>query len=121
MDDEGSRERLLRADAEAVALLRSIGAELGALADAQRDVATDDEHDPEGSTLAWERSQADSLRRETEQRRTWIAAALKTLDEGRYGTCANCGRRIPEGRLEARPWTTLCVDCAGRVPGVRHH
>ena len=121
MDEEDQRERLLRADAEAVALLRSIGAELGALADAQRDVATDDEHDPEGSTLAWERSQADALRRETEQRRAWIADALRALDQGRYGVCSNCGRPIAEGRLEARPWTTLCVECAGKPSVVGHH
>jgi DnaK suppressor protein len=121
MDQEASRERLLRADAEAVALLRSIGAELGALADAQRDVATDDEHDPEGSTLAWERSQADSLRRETEQRRAWIAEALHALDRGSYGICTNCGQPIAEGRLEVRPWTTLCRDCAGKPTAVGHH
>ncbi len=121
MDEEASRERLLRADAEAVALLRSIGVELDALADAQRDVANDDEHDPEGSTLAWERSQAVALRRETEQRRAWIAEALRAVDEGRYGVCANCGRPIAEGRLEARPWTTLCVDCAGKSTAVGHH
>ncbi|WP_210481090.1 TraR/DksA C4-type zinc finger protein [Naasia sp. SYSU D00948] len=120
MREQAARERLLRADTEAVILLKSIQAELGSLADAQRDVATDDEHDPEGSTLAWERSQADALRREAEQRRAWIADALRALDEGRYGRCASCGRAIADGRLEARPWTTLCVECAAK-PGMGGH
>ena len=41
--------------------------------------------------------------------------ALEKLDEGTYGICDRCGALIPEERLEARPWTSLCVeDAAGR-------
>jgi DnaK suppressor protein len=40
-----------------------------------------------------------------------IDAALKRIEDGTYGTCTNCGTRIPEERLEARPWATLCIRC----------
>lgn len=40
-----------------------------------------------------------------------IEAALKRIDEGTYGICANCGKQIPEERLEALPWATLGIDC----------
>ena len=36
----------------------------------------------------------------------------KKLDEGSYGECDECGKPIAEGRLEALPWATLCVDDA---------
>jgi DnaK suppressor protein len=38
--------------------------------------------------------------------------ALAKLDEGSYGTCDDCGARIPEGRLEVHPWAVRCVACA---------
>jgi RNA polymerase-binding transcription factor DksA len=41
-----------------------------------------------------------------------IRAALRRMDEGTYGTCANCGAEIPAARLEALPTATLCINCA---------
>jgi RNA polymerase-binding transcription factor DksA len=41
-----------------------------------------------------------------------IRAALKRMDEGTYGTCANCGAEIPAARLAALPTATLCINCA---------
>jgi RNA polymerase-binding protein DksA len=41
-----------------------------------------------------------------------IDAALRRLDAGTYGTCTNCGREIAPERLDARPWASLCIDCA---------
>ena len=38
--------------------------------------------------------------------------ALARWDAGDYGICANCGRPIPQGRLEVRPFARLCVPCA---------
>ncbi len=39
-----------------------------------------------------------------------IDAALARIDGGAYGTCAVCGEPIPEERLEAVPYATLCVE-----------
>ncbi len=41
-----------------------------------------------------------------------IELALQRLGEGNYGICEECGKRIPEPRLEAIPYTTVCVGCA---------
>ncbi len=43
-----------------------------------------------------------------------VERALGKLDEGTYGICDRCGATIPEERLEARPWTALCVACASQ-------
>ena len=43
-----------------------------------------------------------------------VERALAKLDEGSYGTCDACGQPVAEGRLEARPWATLCVEDAAR-------
>lgn len=41
-----------------------------------------------------------------------VVRALEKLDEGTYGMCDRCGALIPEERLDARPWSVLCVRCA---------
>ncbi|MFQ5586229.1 MAG: TraR/DksA family transcriptional regulator [Thermodesulfobacteriota bacterium] len=42
---------------------------------------------------------------------TEIEEALKRLEEGRYGTCADCGGEIDEERLRVLPFTVSCVAC----------
>jgi RNA polymerase-binding protein DksA len=48
-----------------------------------------------------------------------IDDALKRIDDGSYGRCRVCGREIPEERLEARPWTDLCIDDQRRLERLR--
>jgi DnaK suppressor protein len=40
-----------------------------------------------------------------------IENALRRMEEGGYGRCANCGQNIAVPRLEALPWARFCVDC----------
>jgi DnaK suppressor protein len=42
-----------------------------------------------------------------------VERALAKLDDGSYGRCDRCGEEIPAIRLEARPWSILCVGCSG--------
>lgn len=78
----------------------------------------DDEHDPEGATIAWERTQTAALLDQARASVIAAEAALGRLDDGTYGTCVACGRRVAEARLEALPTTDRCVDCAaGHLPG----
>jgi RNA polymerase-binding transcription factor len=37
--------------------------------------------------------------------------AIKRIDDGTFGLCESCGGNISEKRLQARPVTTLCIDC----------
>jgi DnaK suppressor protein len=89
--------------------------------EASKDSNADDEHDPEGATIAFERSQVGALVRQAEEHLAEIDAALARVEEGTYGTCAGCGRPIPSERLEVRPTATTCVACAtsGAGPGRR--
>jgi RNA polymerase-binding protein DksA len=40
-----------------------------------------------------------------------VDAALARIEAGKYGICANCGKKIAQARLEARPESILCIDC----------
>jgi DnaK suppressor protein len=40
-----------------------------------------------------------------------IENALRRMEEGSYGRCANCGQNIHILRLEAVPWARFCIDC----------
>jgi DnaK suppressor protein len=40
-----------------------------------------------------------------------IDDALRRLEEGGYGTCADCGNEISEARLRALPFASLCISC----------
>jgi RNA polymerase-binding transcription factor DksA len=82
------------------------------IVEAASDVATDDEHDPEGHTIAWERQQVAGLLDEARSTLTDIEAAEHRLDIGRYGTCTSCNGVIAAERLDALPATPTCVGCA---------
>ena len=90
----------------------SLARSFDGIVEATSDVATDDEHDPEGHTIAWERQQIAALLDEARSTLADIDAAERRLDEGSYGTCATCGRQIADARLDALPATPTCVDCA---------
>ena len=75
-------------------------------------VSTDDEHDPEGATIAYERAQVASLLESARRRLDELDAAQARVDAGTYGRCDECGGAIPPARLEALPATPWCVDCA---------
>ena len=82
---------------------------------ASADSNADDEHDPEGSTIAFERSQLGALIAQAQQRLREIDDACVRVAEGRYGSCEACGGPIAPARLEARPVARTCIDCAGRA------
>ena len=99
---------------ETLARLATLTGDFDALVEASEGSNADDEHDPEGATIAFERSQVDALARQAREHLREIDAALARLDAGVYGTCERCGRPISAGRLEARPTARTCIDCAGR-------
>ena len=71
------------------------------------------EHDdPEGATLAFERQHAAALLEAAREQVAAAEAALRRLDEGRYGVCERCGQPIGAERLAARPTASTCVRCA---------
>ncbi|XVX19593.1 TraR/DksA family transcriptional regulator [Actinomycetota bacterium] len=112
MDDASAREFLEWERTRLSEGLRGLGESFDDIVEAARDSNLDDEHDPEGSTIAAERSMISSL---TDGIRTHLAAvehALTRLDAGTYRTCERCGGPIGEARLNARPVATTCIRCA---------
>jgi len=75
----------------------------------------DDEHDPEGSSTAFDRQHVASLVDQAKDRLAAIAGASRRLDDGSYGQCERCGREIGAGRLAARPAAATCVTCAAAL------
>lgn len=41
-----------------------------------------------------------------------IELALQRIEAGTYGSCQNCEGAIPKTRLNALPYTPMCVKCA---------
>ncbi|MCT9625345.1 DnaK suppressor protein [Arthrobacter sp. SORGH_AS 212] len=95
-----------------LALLPALRADIAAANSARQGANVDDEHDPEGATIAFELSQASALLNQSSAGLDQVEAALDRIAAGTYGSCAVCGRPIAEGRLEARPWTPYCIDHA---------
>ena len=71
-----------------------------------------------GTSLA-EGDRAEAVLASAMSQRTEILAALSRIQDGSYGTCADCGRPIPEGRLEARPEAARCVACQSKRDRLR--
>ena len=44
-----------------------------------------------------------------------IDEALKRVEDGSYGSCTQCGKRIPKKRLNALPHTELCIACQSKT------
>lgn len=67
------------------------------------------------ATQVFEQQRDLALRDHEKAQLMQVEAALAALDADTYGTCRSCGQPIPPGRLEAIPWTTLCIDCARKA------
>ncbi|SMX64119.1 transcriptional regulator, TraR/DksA family [Brevibacterium iodinum ATCC 49514] len=114
IDEATMRQRLEDERAETQALISRLTQGIDEVSAARQGDNSDDEHDPEGATLAFERSQAATLLEQSEDRLEEIAEAVDRLNAGTFGTCIGCGRPIAEARLEARPYAAKCVNCAAR-------
>lgn len=114
MDTDVARRRLTSLRAEVLAGADARNADFDATVAASVDSNADDEHDPEGATLAFERQQLATLRDRARRRLEDIDAALGRLDAGSYGSCEVCGRPIGDDRLAALPAARRCVRCAAK-------
>ncbi len=113
---EAARARL---EADRAATLRRIAElerELGGIIASAADGSSggDDEHDPEGATVAYERQHVAALLEQARSHLAAVGAASRKLDAGRYGQCDACGGPIGAARLAARPAALTCVRCAAR-------
>jgi RNA polymerase-binding transcription factor len=97
---------------ETLAQIDALVREFDEVVAASRSSNADDEHDPEGATIAFERQQVAALLEQARGRLADVDAALARAAAGEYGRCADCGRDIAPERLAARPQARTCIDCA---------
>jgi DnaK suppressor protein len=103
-----------------LARLAALEREFAAIVEAAGPAAgSDDEHDPEGATVAFERQHLAALLGQARDQLAQVDAALARLADGSYGRCTGCGEPIGADRLAARPTAARCIRCAGgrRRPG----
>jgi RNA polymerase-binding transcription factor DksA len=103
---------LTRTRAETLAHIAALTAEFDGVVAASASSNADDEHDPEGATIAFERQQLAALLEQARQRLADVDAALARAATGDYGRCVECGREIAPERLAARPQARTCIACA---------
>jgi len=83
----------------------------GSLAEDSGEEAVFDNHLADTATETYDRELDYTLEENSEHVLSAIDAALQRVEDGTYGVCTSCGKQIPEERLEARPWATLCIGC----------
>jgi DnaK suppressor protein len=107
-----AEEHLLADRAGTLELLASLRLDWDVLVEASAQTGVDDEHDPEGATIAFERAQIEASLTRARARLDDIDDALRRLGDGAYGVCERCGHPIAAERLTARPTARTCVACA---------
>jgi len=103
---EKMRELLLSQKREILETLIATNADFRAIVEEMdpkdfADVASDD----------IDRKMIEALGTQDIKRLRAIDAALSRINQGRYGFCMKCNKKIPSERLEAIPYAVLCVEC----------
>ncbi len=105
-------QRLREERSDVIARLATMTADLESVFAASVDSNADDEHDPEGQTIAYERAQLSALIGVAQEHLSAIEAATARLEQGSYGICEECRQPIPTARLEVRLTARTCVEHA---------
>lgn len=106
------RDRLLAERADTDRRIAALGRDFDGIVAANALVAVDDEHDPEGSSTAFERAHVASLLAQAQEYLADLDRAAARLERGEYGRCERCGEPVPVERLRVRPAARTCVRCA---------
>ena len=114
VDDDGVRARLVADRAATEQQIATLRRDFAGVVAASESSNADDEHDPEGATIAFERAQLAALLEQAQHRLADLDLALTQLDAGGYGRCERCGEPIGADRLAARPAARTCIRCALR-------
>jgi DnaK suppressor protein len=114
-EESAIRDVLVAERAAALARIDALQTDLDAIVTASTGSNTDDEHDPEGSTIAYERAQVTALLAGSRAHLGDLDRALARLSAGGYVLCERCHSRISTARLAALPAGRTCFECANNV------
>ena len=105
--------RLCDARLRTASRIVELSAALNEIVEASNMANLDDEHDPEGATVGFERAQLSALLERARAQLAEIDAARQRVSDGTYATCEVCGEPILDARLDAQPAARRCIACAG--------
>ncbi|MET9000673.1 TraR/DksA C4-type zinc finger protein [Amycolatopsis sp. NPDC004169] len=114
MEKRVAEELIEGARTETERLVTALARQRDDIVAASRFDSGDDEHDPEGATIAFERAQVQALLRQAQDDLAALGKAADRVDAGVYEVCERCGGPIAEDRLLALPATRICITCANR-------
>ncbi|MEJ7567797.1 MAG: TraR/DksA C4-type zinc finger protein [Gaiellaceae bacterium] len=77
--------------------------------------STADNHLADAASETYERELDEGLEEDAQAQLREVDDALARIEDGTYGTCTACGKQIPAARLEAVPWTKLCIEDARKL------
>jgi DnaK suppressor protein len=118
MSADGTLGALLAGERQAALdRLAALERDFSAIVEAAGQANADDEHDPEGATIAFERQHIAALLEQAHDQLAQVDSAIERLDAGQYGRCERCGQPIPAARLAARPTASTCIRCASGASG----
>jgi RNA polymerase-binding transcription factor DksA len=105
-------ELINEARASSVRLIDSLTRLWDGIVEASALTANDDEHDPEGATVAYERAQLRDVLKQARADLDDLDQAAQRVLTDEYWVCERCGGPISAARLTARPATRICITCA---------
>ncbi|TDC42481.1 TraR/DksA family transcriptional regulator [Actinomadura sp. KC345] len=109
-----AEDRLIADRAATLELITSLSGDWDGVVESSAQAAVDDEHDPEGATIAFERARIQASLEQAHAHLADIDDALRRLGDGTYGLCERCGGPVGAERLEARPTARTCITCAAK-------
>ncbi|MFG1646212.1 TraR/DksA family transcriptional regulator [Amycolatopsis sp. NPDC049252] len=115
MDEAAALALIARAREETARLAASLARQRDGIVEASEFTSNDDEHDPEGVTIAFERAQVQALLRQAQDDLADLDRAVERVRAGTYETCERCGGPIGHERLAALPATRICIGCANKA------
>jgi RNA polymerase-binding transcription factor DksA len=98
-----------------VRLIKSLERLWDGIVEAAAGSNVDDEHDPEGATVAFERAQLRDALKQARADLEDLDRAAQRVRTGEYWVCERCGGPIAAARLIARPTATVCIACASKA------
>ena len=111
LDTEHFKQRLLDERQHAQEALDHLQQDDAGQLEDEREEIPSDNHPADMATATFDRELDYTLEENVERVLAQIDAALQRIERGTYGVCESCGQPILPERLEALPWTTLCIDC----------
>jgi RNA polymerase-binding transcription factor DksA len=107
-----AKEQIDGARASGVRLFESLTRLWDDVVEASALTGNDDEHDPEGATVAFERARLRDTIKQARADLDDLDRAAQRIRTGEYWVCERCGSPIAVERLTARPTTRVCIICA---------